>query len=166
MSALILDGPDLDQMAKKKAARKPDSAVKPSPIRKQKLATRVSDADRRTKTGGEQLPLSAFMLDLDNQKLDAIADEFCLPSRTGAARIAIKRWHRAINRLAERSLLTHPARPELEQTVGRQEGNDMKFYVYREDMDRLKHLAELTGCKQMGRLIRASIGWLYENLDS
>lgn len=153
-------------MAKKKTARTAEQPAKSARTKRSKLAIRVSDEERRKRGANEQLhPLSVFLLDSDLEKLDAICEEFCTASRVAGARISIKRWHRHLVRTASRPGFNPAPRPELEQTVGRKEGHDTKIYAEDSDMDRLRHLASLTDCKTMGRIVRAAIGWLYERLD-
>lgn len=150
-------------MAKKPAKKAANKPAKKAP---QTLAIRVSDEDRKTKVGGKSFPISAFIHELDAAKLDALCAEYCINSRVAAARYAIKRWHRYLTKLAERPGYKAPERPEFAIGASSNSGASLtKFYLYQDDLDRLENLAHLTGKGGMGQLIRAAVGWAYENMD-
>lgn len=155
-------------MAKKKAASQPETASRPKKRgRPRKLAVRVSDEDRKTKIGCKVFPVATFMRDEDLARLDAICEEYCINARTGAARYAIKRWHRYLSKQSSRPGYAVPDRPEFGLQVGRAGGaHDTKFYVYQDDMDRLESLAQMTDQHIIATVIRAAIGWCYENMDA
>lgn len=153
-------------MVKKKSAKSTEKPAKKQPANR-KLAVRVSDEDRKTRAGGKLLPIAIFMRDEDNARLDALCEEYCIQARTGAVRYAIKRWHRYVSRQAGRPGYAKPDRPEFQVTASRNTGaHDTKVYLYQEDLDRLESLAELTGVSTIATLIRAAVGWAYENMDA
>lgn len=123
----------------------------------------------RRKVKGHLAAQRLFITKDDAKKLEAINAEFLCESSSRAARLAIKRWHRRLVHLKQRTgaAPADVARPEFSIKIGPGSGGiSTTVYMPKEDMDRLNHLAELTGQRAgIGQLIRASIGWLYENLD-